>query len=77
MVEPACLRAGQFVRAVAALEESLLIDANWDPVLVHSALTMARHRLEDKFASFRTLVTAQAFSEGNLLDVVADPQSPR
>lgn len=36
-----------------------------------------RHRLEGTFAPLRTLITAQAFSEGNLLDVVADPPEPR
>ena len=36
-----------------------------------------RHRLEGTFAPLRTLITAQAFSEGNLLEVVADSLEPR
>jgi His-Xaa-Ser system protein HxsD len=34
-----------------------------------------RHQLEERFAPLRTIITAQAFAEGNLLDVVADAES--
>jgi tetratricopeptide (TPR) repeat protein len=43
----AYFRAGQFERAAAALEESLAIDANYNPPAVYAALAMARHRLKD------------------------------
>lgn len=41
-------RAGEFERAVTALEESLALDANLNPVDVHSVLAMALHRLGRK-----------------------------
>jgi His-Xaa-Ser system protein HxsD len=31
-----------------------------------------RHELAERFSPLRTIITAQAFSEGNLLDAVAD-----
>ncbi|HET6880872.1 MAG TPA: protein kinase [Pirellulales bacterium] len=41
----ALFRARDFQRAATALEESLAIDANWNPPWVHSALAMAWHQL--------------------------------
>jgi WD40 repeat protein/serine/threonine protein kinase/regulator of sirC expression with transglutaminase-like and TPR domain len=38
-------RAGGYERAVAALQESLAINPNWDRTWVHSCLAMAQHRL--------------------------------
>jgi eukaryotic-like serine/threonine-protein kinase len=37
-------RAGELERAVALLEESLAVDASWNPCWVQSALAMARHQ---------------------------------
>jgi eukaryotic-like serine/threonine-protein kinase len=41
----ALFRTGEFERAVAALEESLALDANFNPPYVHSALAMALHKI--------------------------------
>ena len=48
----AYLRAEQFERAVVALQDSLAIDANWNPPVVYAALAMALHhqKLTEKAA---------------------------
>jgi serine/threonine protein kinase/tetratricopeptide (TPR) repeat protein/WD40 repeat protein len=62
----AYLRAGKFQLAADALEAALIIDANWNPPCVHSALAMAYHRLDDGAKSSAALDTARIAREARV-----------
>lgn len=62
----AYLRAKQFERAAAAVDESLTIDANWNPPAVYSMLAMARHHLGDGENTLAALDKAKAAHEARV-----------
>ena len=64
-------RAGEFERAKAALEESLAIDANWNPPCVHSALAMVLQRLGNGGEASAALGRARNARDGRIEAMLA------
>src|SRR5258708_38734018 len=58
-----------FLRPKGAISAELLSGEFVNEILDQAL----RHRLEQQFAPMRTLIVAQAFAEGDLLDVVSEP----
>ena len=69
----ACYRAGEFERAVAALEESLAIAADWNPCWVQSALAMAWHRQGNREDAAVALERAHSAQQERAEDMLAVP----
>jgi serine/threonine protein kinase len=67
----ACYRAAQFEPARAALEESLAIDANWNPPMVHAALAMAHYRLGNRDQASAALAKAGSARDGRVEAMLA------
>ncbi|HEV3339458.1 MAG TPA: tetratricopeptide repeat protein [Pirellulales bacterium] len=64
-------RTGEFERAVAALEESLTLDANFNPPDVHSTLAMALYRLGKKEQACGALDRARSVRQERLEAMLA------
>ena len=64
-------RAGAFERAVAALEESLALDANFKPADVHSTLAMALYHLGRKEQARAALAKARSVRQEHLEAMLA------
>jgi tetratricopeptide (TPR) repeat protein len=64
-------RAGQFDRATAALEESLAIDARWNPPMVNAALAMAHDRLGNTDQASAALAKAKSARDGRVETMLA------
>jgi tetratricopeptide (TPR) repeat protein len=64
-------RAGQFEQAESALEESLAIDPNWNPPMVHSALGMTHHRLGNGDQASAALAKAKSARDGRVEAMLA------
>jgi tetratricopeptide (TPR) repeat protein len=66
-------RAGQFERAKAELLQSLSIDPNWNPPMVHAALAMAHDRLGNTDQASAALAKAGSARDGRVEAMLAGP----
>jgi serine/threonine protein kinase/Tfp pilus assembly protein PilF len=64
-------RAGQSERAVASLQESLAINAGWNPLWIYSTLAMARHRLGNQEEASAALDKARSARDARVESMLA------